>query len=408
MRGFNMSFPLLLLPRRVMHVDDDQEHLAMYQMLAGSIERTNPSDVPAAEFVHTPGYALNALKLERPYWRALEETLSRLVRSRQDHPMDAAAALQHHFRDWRRFRVSTVVVMDYKMPGMSGLQILAELGPSPASKVMLTGQADRNIGIDALNRPLIHKFVEKSVPDLVSVVQTSYDDMHVAACERLSPLVRPLLAQPQQEVLQDEQVATALWKIVHELKWVEHLVIGQPFGLIGTTEEGPLQFLQLETPASARELADVVADRGYPADVAQQVATGSLIAMDDVLGQLGVKLPDTMVASSVLTERPLVRWALQSLPVEFVSRAEYGLDSIFTVDGLMQAQLRNVRMALNSMSRFGAGREVYAQTVSDFAAIATAGRQRFKSEAEAALSRFALPRETKVEIEAALAAGKAR
>lgn len=56
-----------------------------------------------------------------------------------------------------------VVVSDYLMPGMNGLDFLAavrERFPDTA-RIMLTGHADPSVAIDAINRGQIYRFLQK-------------------------------------------------------------------------------------------------------------------------------------------------------------------------------------------------------------------------------------------------------
>jgi CheY-like chemotaxis protein len=386
-----MIFPLLRLPLRVVHVDDDEEHLAMYRMQAQHMGVSDGGQsLPAAEYIHSASNALSALGLEASHWEAVEEGLSTAVVSREDSGGDAAAVVQHHFRDWRRFRVSTVVVLDYKMPGLTGLDVLREAGPSQACKVLLTGQADEGLGFKAYQDQLIDRFVGKSTPDLIGTIQRSYLEMHELACARLSLLVRPLLSGAQEQLLQTPAVAAGLRRTLRELQWIEYVVIGKPFGLLGATATGPLQWLQLETPESARELGNMASDDGYTTAQAREIAEGSAIAMDEVLSQLRVKVCQRLVPSQTICEAPQTFSGTMDLPVEIFTRDHYGLDDIFSVSDLMKAQLRNMRAALECTARFGASKSSYEQAVADFAAIAVT-KARFRAAAQDALSSADLP-----------------
>lgn len=56
-----------------------------------------------------------------------------------------------------------VVVSDYLMPGMNGIQLLSrvkELQPE-SSRVLLTGHADKNSAIEAINRVSLFQYLEK-------------------------------------------------------------------------------------------------------------------------------------------------------------------------------------------------------------------------------------------------------
>jgi CheY-like chemotaxis protein len=59
-----------------------------------------------------------------------------------------------------------VVLSDMRMPGMTGLQVLTqarELAPD-ATRIMLTGESDRSVAIDAVNEGRIFRFLSKPCP----------------------------------------------------------------------------------------------------------------------------------------------------------------------------------------------------------------------------------------------------
>jgi DNA-binding NtrC family response regulator len=72
-----------------------------------------------------------------------------------------------------------VVVSDYLMPEMTGIDLLGqvkELQPE-ASRVLLTGHADKQSAIDAINRVGLYQYLEKpwDNPQLLLVIQSGVE-----------------------------------------------------------------------------------------------------------------------------------------------------------------------------------------------------------------------------------------
>ena len=63
-----------------------------------------------------------------------------------------------------RFRRISVVIVDYSMPSINGLDFCAQLIDPHIRKVMLTGVADEKIAVQAFNAGLIHRFIPKNHP----------------------------------------------------------------------------------------------------------------------------------------------------------------------------------------------------------------------------------------------------
>lgn len=93
---------------------------------------------------------------------------------------DADAGLQL----FERFRPA-VVISDYRMPGMSGVDFLArvkELAPT-TQRIMLTGQADQQAIEEAINRSEVFRFVSKPWNDaqLLLTVKSAFEQHHLLA-----------------------------------------------------------------------------------------------------------------------------------------------------------------------------------------------------------------------------------
>ena len=63
-----------------------------------------------------------------------------------------------------RFRQNSVVIVDYSMPSINGLDFCDKLTDPYIRKIMLTGVADEKVAVQAFNAGLIHRFIPKNHP----------------------------------------------------------------------------------------------------------------------------------------------------------------------------------------------------------------------------------------------------
>lgn len=80
-------------------------------------------------------------------------------------------AIDQQIYNPERFAKVAVVVVDYAMPGMDGLAFCQQLKLRRNLRIiMLTGEADNKLAVQAFNEGLIHQFIMKSAPNLETVI----------------------------------------------------------------------------------------------------------------------------------------------------------------------------------------------------------------------------------------------
>lgn len=333
-------FPLVLLPKRVVYVDDDGWFLDILQ-------KTMPRR-RTREFIESPDAALQTLSQETAYWRDVEALLSGAQAARLDGMGEAPLYVRKYFQDWRRFHLTSVLIVDHGMPSMTGIEMLRRLEACPARRVLLTGMQIPDEVIQAFNSGLIQKFIPKGTPNIYKEVAACSDEMHASVCEHMGHLVRSTLTPGQIRLLHEPGVINGLTKKVEELGWIEYVVVGQPFGLLGMSHLGPLQWLQLETPKSLTELAEALADfEMAPADL-QAIRDGTALLASEIRAQLGVVDNRQLVVTDSLCAAPELYCGLLDLPVKVLTARDYGLDDIRSTEELMRSLLRDVQMAHNA------------------------------------------------------------
>ncbi len=81
-----------------------------------------------------------------------------------------------------------VVIADYYMPGMNGVQFLSiakQIAPD-SKRIMFTGQADLNVSIDAINEGGIFRFLSKPCPmeHLEKILASAVEKYHLVISEK--------------------------------------------------------------------------------------------------------------------------------------------------------------------------------------------------------------------------------
>jgi CheY-like chemotaxis protein len=264
-----MTFPLFHRPGSVVFLDDDPDYLEMLALVL-------PRHWHLKLFLR-PADCIAHLLQEAPFWDADAWNQQQLVDQwRKGKPL-IPQILAYWARYTERYMLSRVCVVDFSMPGMDGLQTLAELGDWPGSRLLLTGQADEQVAVRAFNRGLIDQFLPKQTPDISRRLVEAVERLLFSSHARHAQTWRATLSQEQSALLRAPDVAQWLSDFCGR-QWVEHVAIGQPFGVLGMDAAGQVGWLQLETREDLAALAELAGEAGLASAAIEEIRAGRKIA----------------------------------------------------------------------------------------------------------------------------------
>ncbi|MGZ5179657.1 MAG: response regulator [Ramlibacter sp.] len=264
-----MTFPLFQRPGSIVFLDDDPDYLEMLALVL-------PRHWHVRLFVR-PEDCMAKLREEPPFWEADAWNQQQMVEQwRAGKPL-VPQILQYWSQSTERYGLTKVCVVDFSMPGMDGLQVLSGLTDWSGARVLLTGQADEQVAVNAFNRGLIEQFIAKQMPDmsrhLVQVMQRLLATPHPRHAQTWRSTLRP----EHNVLLRDLGIAHDLAEFASR-RWVEHVVIGEPFGVLGMDAAGYASWLQLEQPAGLPALAEVAVQAGMDAASVADIRSGRRLA----------------------------------------------------------------------------------------------------------------------------------
>lgn len=161
-----MSLPLFSYPMTVAWVDDDSSFIATVpQLLEGMHAKTFNNPSACIEFFEKYKSFLQGINFRRGYKEVDSyEMLNHL-------PVDINAdVLQELPLMNDRYNEVSVLITDYDMPGMNGLDLCRELQNQPMRKILLTGAAGHQQAVEAFNEGLIDCFIQKESKKVISEV----------------------------------------------------------------------------------------------------------------------------------------------------------------------------------------------------------------------------------------------
>lgn len=152
--------------------------------------------------------------------------------------------------DINRFVQPGVVVVDYSMPQMNGLEFCQALKDLPCKTILLTGTADEGIAVQGFNHGLIDRYVKKHDSNMVERLDQEIDALQQQYFATLSHTLRDLLTRHSFSFLSDPALSERVRQLAARYGFVEYYLYPNPAGILLVTAQGHATLMVIETRAS--------------------------------------------------------------------------------------------------------------------------------------------------------------
>lgn len=148
-------------------------------------------------------------------------------------------------QDNLRFAEPSVVVVDYSMPQLNGLDLCSRIKNPYVKKVLLTGVAEEKVAINALNTELIDFYISKGENSLSQEINRIITHLRDRYFQDIYGWTRDVHLRPHIQTLYNSEFADYFEDICEELSIVEHYPIERPWGFIMVSKHGQLYLLTI-------------------------------------------------------------------------------------------------------------------------------------------------------------------
>ncbi|HVJ61133.1 MAG TPA: hypothetical protein VM555_00250 [Tahibacter sp.] len=179
--------------------------------------------------------------------------------------------------DPERFSEVSVVVVDYFMPEMDGVNFCKRLNNPLIGKILLTGRAEDSVAIEAFNSGVIDRFIRKSDPLAMNKLEAAIRELQQRYFERAAAFVAETLAMGRFGFLRDPAFRSVFDSDVATFQPIESYVVCNPTGVVMLDAWGIGRFLLVQTDEDLREQYEVAEDRGAPDSVLYALRSGKAL-----------------------------------------------------------------------------------------------------------------------------------
>lgn len=241
-----------------------------------------------------------------------------------------------------RFETPAVLVVDYAMPLMNGIEFCQAIQELPCKKILLTGQADEKIAIEAFNRKLIDRYIKKNAPNSLALLEAEIINLQKEYFSQQTKTLSDLLMRHSYSFLNDPAVEALVKELCSRYQFVEYYLFPNPTGILFFDIHGKATLMVLETKTGLQAQLEVAQDYGAPPQLLDALKKLKLVAFfsdtggmyTDVVGDewLSYCLP-----AEVCRGRVNYYWALFDLPPGYLQGPVYSYEA-FLKDLKLQNQ----------------------------------------------------------------------
>ncbi|HEU4375999.1 MAG TPA: response regulator [Telluria sp.] len=177
----------------------------------------------------------------------------------------------------QRFMQPSVLVVDYRMAKMNGVQFCEALADLPCKKVLLSDAGDEHAVLDAFNRGLIDRVVRKGDDDALVQLGCTIAALQQQYFAELSDALRALLVLHSFSFLGDPAIASLVRELSRAHGIVEHYLYPQPSGLLLFDATGRARLMAIETDHGMDVHHEVARDSGAPRSLLEAIDARCII-----------------------------------------------------------------------------------------------------------------------------------
>lgn len=177
----------------------------------------------------------------------------------------------------QRFATPSVLVVDYSMPQMNGLEFCAAVAHLPCKKILFTGAADEKVAVSAFNRGLIDRYIKKSDDHALDILEMEIATMQDCYFDNRSDILREMVALHDYRFLTDPALAEVVRELKRGMGFVEHYIFPNPTGIVFLDQHGKATLMVIETEQSMQSQYEIARDSEAPRALLQALLERRLL-----------------------------------------------------------------------------------------------------------------------------------
>ncbi len=258
-------------PTDILLIDDDQDFLDLFSLRL--------DDEFNYLLFSSPQHALSHIKKSR----YVPELITRWVGEhaiRLQH-MDQSdvvifdlPSFEDKLNNTERFQNVSIIVVDYTMPGMNGLDLCRELGTeSHIKKILLTGQADESLAVEGFNGNIIDFFLRKDDPHIQVKLNQAVRSLQHAYFDSVNIELAAYPGLTADSCLNDSTFTDYFRIICDSHSIIEYYFLHHPKRFLLIDTQGNNHILRVFNQGDIQTQYEISSDQGAPVELLEKLAS---------------------------------------------------------------------------------------------------------------------------------------
>lgn len=150
------------------------------------------------------------------------------------------ALIEQEISNPNRFRDISVVIVDFDMPEMNGLELCKVIRNRRIKKILLTGVGDEKVAVQAFNEGLIDRFLTKSDPEIARRINQTIHELQHRYFSDISSMIQSTLILKSPDFINDPVFARHFLALLDKHNFIEYYYVEDPNGFLLVTHDGAL------------------------------------------------------------------------------------------------------------------------------------------------------------------------